>query len=50
MANEENMLILYSSKYSMLCAEIKMEMLSPIDKGATVIQDKKLTVCAESSS
>jgi hypothetical protein len=37
-------------KYGMLCAEMKRETLSPIDKGASMFQDKKLTVCAESSS
>jgi len=49
-ANEENILILYSGKYSMLCAEMERETPFPIDKGASVFQDKKLTVCAGSFS
>ena len=48
--NEEKILILYSGRYGMLCPEFEREMLAPIDKGASMFQEKKLTVCAVSSS
>jgi hypothetical protein len=47
---KKKIIILYSGKYGTLCAEIERETLPPIDKGASVYQKKKLTVCAESSS